>query len=226
MTDNYFVPPGTKLDLGSGTQPAPGFCTVDSVPGLADYAVDFDTGLPWPFEDDSIEELRASHVIEHIGAAYTAEWKKLSRESEYPRGIGVKEFMDGGTQWIERGGWRWGRTYRRKDLLLHFFDEAFRVIKPGGKFEVRWPNVQHVNASGDPTHRRFISPRFIGYLSREGRKTAGVTQYVVDCNWVGNVHAVTHQQELIELGAEELGRRNEAEWNKCEETVMLLEAVK
>lgn len=220
MMTNYAVPPGTKLDLGSGTQPAPGFSTVDDVPGLADYVVNFDTGQPWPFEDDSIEELRASHVIEHIDAAYQREWVKAGR-------VGTAWPDDQSSRdWIEMGGWRWVQSGRRKDLLFHFFDEAFRVIKPAGKFEVRWPNVQHVNASGDPTHRRFISPRLVVYLSREGRQAAGVTQYVVDCNWKGVAFHQTRRQELIDLGEEELGRRNEAEWNKCEESVMLLEAVK
>jgi hypothetical protein len=211
------VPSGTKLDLGSGPRPAAGFRGVDCEP-ITDYQLSFDTGLPWPFEDDSVEELRACHVIEHIDAAYAPEWVKAfeSRDSSSSLPLG----------WITRGGYRWQRTDRRKDLLLHFFDEAFRVIKPGGKFEVRWPNVQHVNASGDPTHRRFISPRLIVYLGREGRETAGVSQYVVNCNWKGISFHQTQQKEIIDLGVETLGARNVHEWNLCEESVMLLEAVK
>lgn len=212
----YEVPAGTKLDLGSGPRPAEGYHGVDIEPGVSEFVVDFESGLPWPFRDGSIEALRASHVIEHIASAHEPEWEKLGPDGQHELG------MDR----VERGGWCWGRTYRRKDLLFHFFDEAFRVIKPGGEFEVRWPNVQHVNASGDPTHRRFISPLLIRYLSREGRQALGVEWYRASCNWTGTVFATTNSATLLELEQEELGARNNREWNLCEELVMLLTAEK
>ena len=222
MTTNYAVPPGTKLDLGSGPRPKEGFLGVDFDP-ITDYQVSFDSGQPWPFEDDSIEELRASHVIEHIDAAYSTEWVKAGRAGTAWDVTDNQLWELSGQGWIEVAGWRWVRSGRRKDLLFHFFDEAFRVIKPGGRFEVRWPNVQHVNASGDPTHRRLISALFIAYLSREGRKTVGVEQYAVDCNWVGQVHYATQRQDLIALGEDEHAARSERE---CEEIVMQLVAAK
>lgn len=218
------VPPGTKLDLGSGPRPVEGFRGVDEQP-ITDYEVSFDTGLPWPFEDDSIEALRASHVIEHIDLAYTPEWAKAGRVGN-AWDVATPGFELSRNGWIEMAGWRWAKTGRRKDLLFHFFDEAYRVIKPGGTFEVRWPNVQHVNATGDPTHRRQISAKLLHYLSVEGRKAAGVEWYVVSCNWEGSVYFQTNQQQLVELGEKELGEKTEREWNGCEETMMLLEARK
>lgn len=57
-----------KLDIGAGKTRLPGYKTVDIIPfeGV-DYV--FDIGNErWPFEDNSIEEVHASHVIEHLDA--------------------------------------------------------------------------------------------------------------------------------------------------------------
>lgn len=56
-----------RLDLGAGTEPwdRERFKTVDLY-AEADYKADI---LELPFEDDSIEEIRASHVLEHIAMA-------------------------------------------------------------------------------------------------------------------------------------------------------------
>lgn len=223
MNETIVLPAGSKLDLGSGPRPKEGFLGVDIEPGMTDYQVSFDSGLPWPFEDDSVEELRASHVIEHIDASYRPEWTKVGRERDTapPTSLETRVGKE-----IVRGGWRWQRTARRKDLLFHFFDEAFRVIKPGGKFEVCWPNVFHQNAHGDPTHRRQISELFYFYLSRDLRQYLGVSFYNVNCNWIGSCHLKRLACSEDDIDTEEFSRRVGREINVCEEIVMLLEAGK
>ena len=148
-----------KLDLGSGPRPAPGFKGVDVIEGITDYTHDFDTGEPWPFESDSVSELRAAHLIEHIDSRSVMCWEPTPNLP----------------------------NRRLKDLLFHFFDEAYRVAKPGARFEVRCPTYSHDMAHGDPTHRRNISHDLIHYLNRGGRETRRVGFYDVTCNWVGFV---------------------------------------
>lgn len=59
------APPVTrKLDLACGQVPKAGFEGVDLWPG-ATHVVDLQR-FPWPFEDNSIEEIYCSHYIEHI----------------------------------------------------------------------------------------------------------------------------------------------------------------
>lgn len=68
--------PGLKLDLGcgNGDRKRPGFIGVDfeqrpnkdGTPGV-DVVHDL-TVAPWPFEDESVEEVHASHMLEHIPA--------------------------------------------------------------------------------------------------------------------------------------------------------------
>lgn len=52
-----------KLDLGCGQNKQEGFIGVD-IAGNPDIIHDLDT-YPWPFEDNSIDEIFCSHYIEH-----------------------------------------------------------------------------------------------------------------------------------------------------------------
>lgn len=56
----------TKLNLGCGRFPKPGFVNVDWVkaPGV-DVIHDL-TRLPYPFEDSTFERIEADHVLEHL----------------------------------------------------------------------------------------------------------------------------------------------------------------
>ncbi len=224
-----------KLDLGSGPRPVEGFRGVDKEEGLTDFQVDFDSGEPWPFEDGCVDELRSSHCIEHLSQIDPLEWiiddqRSVARTLAHFGNPGVRV----------TGGHVWARTTRRKNTVFHFFDEAFRVIRPGGKFEVRWPSHQSSMSHGDPTHQRFLSGALYLYLNRENRRLRGVEWYNVTCNWVGTVHETTSGvptswSRHVTLG-QAIARRLDAEaelhlamkhdWNVAEETVMHLIAVK
>lgn len=160
--------PPLRLDLGSGPRPKEGFHGVDVVSGVSRYCHDLCSGERWPFDDDSVDELHSSHFIEHIDAGYI--------------------MVDG----VEHGADGLGRGVRRSvrgpDALLWFFDEAYRIAKPGAVFTIIWPALKSVRAFQDPTHRRFIPAEMIGYLSKAGREAMGVTHYGASCNWVGDVN--------------------------------------
>jgi hypothetical protein len=70
-----------------------------------------------------------------------------------------------------------------QDALFWFFDEAWRIAKPGALFELRWPGYNSVWAFQDPTHRRFIPVQALAYLSIKSRAELGVSQYNVRCDW-------------------------------------------
>lgn len=159
-------PEPLRLDLGSGPRPAEGFKGVDIVPGVTDYTFDLCCGQRWLFEDDSVDELRSSHFIEHIRADYVPTYRNETRPGKHGT-LQLRGIM--------------------QDALLFFFDEAFRVAKPGALFTVQWPALQSVRAFQDPTHRRFIPHTTITYLSREGRTVMGVEHYGATCNWIGTV---------------------------------------
>lgn len=145
-----------KLDLGSGPRPREGFTGVDVCEAPEVVRCDLALGMLWPFEDSSVDELFSSHFIEHI----PAENVLVEEKNDAPEG------------------------WKHKDALFFFFDECYRVAKPGARFTIVWPALKSSAAFQDPTHRRFLPLEFTHYLSREGRKALRVEQYNVSCDWI------------------------------------------
>lgn len=56
-----------KLDIGCGPNPTEGFVGVDILPFDGKVAVVMNAGTDrWPYDDNSIDEVRASHFLEHL----------------------------------------------------------------------------------------------------------------------------------------------------------------
>lgn len=164
--------PGVRLDLGSGRKPREGFIGVDIAKLDSIIQFDLTSGDKWPWKDDTVDELSSSHFIEHIAADYVSiviQSNKLN---------------------VER---------RQQDRLLFFFDEAFRVIKPGGLFHLAWPALQSTDAFRDPTHRRFIPLEMLYYLSAESRAQMGLEHYEAKCNWIIEPDSVRLQGEGFDV---------------------------
>lgn len=147
-----------RLDLGSGPRPREGFQGVDVAKLEGIVTFDLIRGDRWPWKDGEVDELSSSHFIEHIPADNLSIMRSRS-----------------GTALVERV---------QQDRLLWFFDEAFRVIKPGGLFHLVWPALKSSDAFRDPTHRRFLPLEFTHYLSAAGRASMGLEHYETRCNWV------------------------------------------
>ncbi len=57
-----------KLNLGCGQNRLEGYVNADREPSVEpDVVMDLEE-FPWPFEDDSVDEVVANHVLEHVGA--------------------------------------------------------------------------------------------------------------------------------------------------------------
>jgi hypothetical protein len=140
--------PIIRLDVGAGPhKKGPEWTGVDRI-AFDGVDVVCDIGLErWPWDNDSVEEIHASHFLEHLTN------------------------FEG----------KWERT--------HFFNEAFRVMKPMGKMTLITPHWASNRFHGDPTHREMWSEMSFFYLDRLWRsQNAPHTDSKhnpngYDCNW-------------------------------------------
>lgn len=129
-----------KLDLGCGKNRAPGFTGVDvrAFEGV-DVVCDLgDVDERWPWSDGEVEEVNASHVVEHFTPAQR----------------------------------------------IHFVNELYRILKPGGKATIIVPHWASCRAYGDLTHQwPPVSEFWFYYLSKEWRAVNAPHNDGYECNF-------------------------------------------
>jgi hypothetical protein len=173
-----------KLDLGCGLNPKEGFEGVD-IRGneKAKHIVDL-FKFPWPFEDNSVDEIHASHLLEHVWDR-EVEARDLVRCPAGPDQASYQglprtevELSAGGPSAL-----CYGAHYLGADMLFAFMDECWRILKMGGWMNVVVPSGRSNRAFWDPTHRRFFMQETFLYFASEWRKINGLQHYRIKCNF-------------------------------------------
>lgn len=78
-----------KLNIGSGYKRIEGFMNVDHDPLTgADFCFNIEQD-PWPFEDSSVDEVRAHHILEHLGEGFFHVMKEMYRVCKHTAIIDV-----------------------------------------------------------------------------------------------------------------------------------------
>lgn len=182
-----------KLDLACGQTPKEGFEGVDLYAPDAQHKVDL-FKFPYPWADNSVDELYCSHFVEHLPArAVEQRDLNLNNDSVEESGNIYTDFMD-------------------KDFLFAFFDECWRILKPNGSMTVVVPCARSNRGFQDPTHRRFIVAETFGYLAKDWRDINKLDHYKVKCNFGSNITPIV-LQELTLLHPEAQTRRFNESWN-------------
>jgi hypothetical protein len=115
-----------KLNLGSCDRGFAGFLSVDLCPPADQIA---DLSKPWPWEDSTVEEVRAHDVFEHIGDC----------DHVLTRCEKCKDACD--------------LFIRHSSGRIHVMNELHRVLKPGARATVEVPSAAHGGGFAcDPTH--------------------------------------------------------------------------
>lgn len=130
--------PLLRLDFGCGPNKKEGFTGVDALPfdGKVDIVLDL-RAAPWPWENDSVDEVHSSHFLEHLTGA-------------------------------ER---------------IVFFNELYRVMKPGAKALIVVPHWASGRAYGDVTHQwPPVVEMFWYYLNKDWR-TPNAPHVGFTCNF-------------------------------------------
>ena len=133
-----------KLDLACGNNKQEGFIGVDITREgtQADTEWNLLKSFPWPYEDNSIDEVFCSHFLEHI-----------------PHGNGFN------------------------DPFFDFFNEVWRILKPGGKATFITPYYTSMRAFQDPTHQRYITEATYAYLDRKWREDNKLLYYPINTDF-------------------------------------------
>jgi predicted SAM-dependent methyltransferase len=170
-------PVNVKLDLGCGLVPKDGFEGVDLYGDKAKHKVNL-FKFPWPFADESVEELHASHLVEHIPAREIEE-----RDLAVPAGLDA----------IETAALR--ERLLSQDMFFAFMDECYRILQPDGWMTIIVPSGRSNRAFMDPTHRRFLMQETFLYLNEQWRTQNGLQHYRVRCNFGIDVGHTMPQEE-------------------------------
>ena len=188
-----------KFDLGCGTNPREGFDGVDIRGGKAKHVVDL-FKFPWPFANDSVDEINCSHLLEHIPAREVDE-RDLVRTSGMPmNGHGPHAKMIDGV-------WYDDARYLGADMLFAFMDECWRILKVGAWMHVVVPSGRSDRAFWDPTHRRFLMQATFLYFAQGWRIVNGLEHYRVSCNFgvdVGHSQPAEEGLRAAEVQADRL----------------------
>lgn len=109
-----------RINLGCGRKKLEGYLNIDSnKKAKPDLIWDISKGLP--FKDNTVEEINASHILEHLG-----------------------------------------------DSFFTVMDEAYRVLKDGGRFNITVPFYKSESAWGNPYHKRAFSDKAFLLYARTG----------------------------------------------------------
>jgi hypothetical protein len=161
-----------RLDLGCGQNPKEGFEGVDLYGDKATHKVDL-FKFPWPFKDNSVEEIHASHLLEHVPAREVEK-----RDLVTDKGPTDERFLG-------------------QDMLFAFMDECYRIMKVDAWMHVVVPSGRSNRAFWDPTHRRFFMQETFLYFARDWRKMNGLDHYRVGCNFGVDVgHSMPNEEGL------------------------------
>lgn len=126
-----------RLDIGCGSRKKEGFLGVDQFPmegvdvvlNVAERLPD-GSYKPWPWADNSVDEIHSSHFVEHLD------------------------------------------HNRHNPERVHFYNEAFRVMKEGAKMSIIVPHWASNRAYGDFTHAdKPVSEMSFYYLKQSWRDT-------------------------------------------------------
>lgn len=180
--------PALRLDLGCGQNCKEGFEGVDLNAAEAKHKWDL-FKFPWPVVDQSVDELHASHLLEHIPA----------REVEV---IDLRD-PDVGEDRIKFVG---------QDMLFAFMDECYRILKTDAWMTAIVPSGRSNRAFWDPTHRRFFMQETFLYFARDWRKINKLDHYRVSCNFACEIGHTLPQEETLR-SAEAQSQRFHTCWN-------------
>lgn len=129
-----------KLNLGASDDHREGFLSVDIAPP-ADVVCDLRSEWPWP--TDSVDEIYAKDLAEHLGSGYRLKKTFTARKKFRVREGSLSEEMEACLEDVELVPY---------NGMVFFMNQCHRVLKPGGRLELIVPCYPGIAVWADPTH--------------------------------------------------------------------------
>lgn len=161
-----------KLDLACGQTKREGFIGIDIAPCEGVDIVHDLRVLPWPFEDESVDEVFCSHFLEHLDGieriAFMQElWRVMKVDATAtiitPYWSSVRAIQDPTHKWppiAENSYLYWNQAWMRTNKLEHYnikcnFDFGYQIPIGDPTFAARndeykaFANAHYINVGGD-----------------------------------------------------------------------------
>lgn len=109
----------------------------------------------------------------------------------------------------------------KRDGLIQFMDECYRILKPGGKLLLSAPYYTSMRAYGDPTHTRYMADFSFLYYNKEWRDNNKLSHYGIKCDF--DIKYSYHITNEMTLKSEEV--RSKAflhDWNVIDDIIVEL----
>jgi predicted SAM-dependent methyltransferase len=162
-----------RLNLGCNRNPKPGFTNVDiqPFPGV-DLVADLEK--PWPWRNGVFDEIVCADLPEHLRQWYEEpDPVSLERARACAAAEQYREAFESLVTALRRPKRRYG--------VIHFMEEAYRVLKPGGRLDCTIPSTEGRGWAQDPTHVSYWNENSVLYfLDSEHRK---IYPTLIHCVW-------------------------------------------
>lgn len=164
-----------KLNLGANQRPQPGYVNVDIVdyPGI-DVVCDLEKR--WPWDDDSVDEVSCADLPEHLRQWWEEPDPELFALAERQSGDGEERAA---VTTLIQAMKRPRRTYG----IIHFMNEAWRVLKPGGALKALIPSTDGRGWAQDPTHVSYWNENSILYFIDTPHRLREIYPRLIKCRW-------------------------------------------
>lgn len=116
----------------------------------------------WPYATESVEEVKVHGFLERL-PHHDPDVPRLAEIVSRMLNPNHPSYKDGTIEYLE------DLSKRPPNALITFFNEAHRVLIPGGKMILQVPTIGANSAFSHPDNKRYFSWDFLKYFSRPRR---------------------------------------------------------
>lgn len=164
---------GVRLWLGCNQRPRKGWVNVDLEP-FPGVDVTADLEKRWPWEDSSVDEVACADLPEHLRMVWDEpDSNRLATATNALATGNVAGALEEVMLAV--------RNPKRRYGIIHFMNEAFRVLKPNGRLDCLIPSTDGRGWAQDPTHVSYWNENSLLYFTDPAYM--GLYPHLIKCKY-------------------------------------------